>query len=643
MAKHEYSGSGGNDSKTVDRYYYTTDSGHSKNHDWYAYMYGGNDYYEYHGAWHLASGKKNLDVYAEMGGGNDTFLAQNCYEPATNFNIIVYGGDGQDTLQINCDDNRDHWLYGEDGEDTLLGDGGRETLYGGDNDDYLDSGAADDYLYGEAGNDVLFGGKDQDYLDGGDGNDFIDPGKRTGSDIDEVYGGAGKDIVTSGDFDDTVAGANAAVDWETWGVGQTILRVSILGASTATQGNPLVSAMYSTGTSALMTAVNSLMASGVESESVVSQADYVDFLDFDEQDIFVVTSSDEFGDVRGETSTSHGDFTLNADQTSSGNGGIVAILSPGYSFQNYISNNLQSSSVSLNTALGQIYEVVDKTRLEITRDGSDYYDGNGSQYDPSTIDSQLSAFNVSNNTSAQDFFNGLELDDGDSLYLYGAYAGRFFQGANIADTGNGTDRYIAGTDNADTLAVHGFTDYDDSAIAGRLYGMDGNDLLIGAGGTDYIFGGRGSDILVGHGGQDYLWGDGDNASGKDTEFEGSDTDLFVIDNTLNIIRDFNYDADGNGNQGHDVIMINLGKDYDQNIHAAPYQVDYNSWQRIWWESAENPSGTWVQLNGVNQFYFSEPLQCSSDGTDEYFIAASSDLSLLPTDTVNGGCWESYFD
>ena len=649
MTKHTYSGSGDDDSKTIDRSYDTTDDGYSKNHDWSAYMYGGNDEYVYAGANSLASGKHNLDVYAEMGGGNDYFFARNCYYPATNFNIIVYGGDGQDTLDISCDDNRYHWLYGEDGDDTLLGDGGHETLYGGDGDDFLQSGAAADSLYGEAGNDVLFGGKDQDYLDGGEGNDFIDPGKRTGTDIDEVYGGEGKDIVTSGDFDYTViTDESEAIDWGTYGALESVTRVTAYGTSTALSGSPFVSAVLTTGATGLNQIVNNLMTSGVESETEVSQADYVDFLDFDEQDIFVVTSSDEFGDVRGEPSTSYGDFTLNADQTSGGNGGIVAILSPGYSFENYINNNLQSTSVSLNTALGQIFEAVDKTRMEITRDGDDYYDGDGNKYDPDEIDDQLDAFNVSSNSSAHDFFDGLEIEDGHSFYLYGAYAGRFFQGANIADTGNGTDRYIAGTDNADTLAVHGFTDYDDDAITGRLYGMVGNDLLIGAGGTDYIYGGIGSDIIIGHDSQDNLWGDGSSASATDAEFEGSDTDLFVVgDSTgIDMIRDLNHDGQGTGNPDADVIMIKLGSDFDPNVDTAPYYIDNGTWGRLWWFGQESGNSSHVQISGsfsADAFYYSEYLQCSNDNNSDYYIAASTDPSLLPTDTVDGGCWEAFFD
>jgi len=643
MTTHTYNGNDEDNTKVFYRYYYNTDDGFYSNHSWEAYMGSGNDYLEYNGgAVRLADGYKNKDLYAELGSGNDDFLAKDCEYLATNFSFTVYGGSGNDTMEITCNKDREHWLYGEEGDDTALGEQGSENLYGGDGDDYLAGRRGEDYLYGGADNDVLFGGWDQDYLDGGDGNDFIDPGVRTGSDIDTVYGGTGKDIVTSGDFDSSIADSSSTVDWENWGIGQTILRTSALGASTATQGNPLVSAMYSTGTSALMTSVNSLMNAGTDSQSEVSQADYVDFLDFDEQDIFIVTSSDEFGDIRGVPSTSHGDFTVNADQTSGGNGGIVAILSPGSSFSSYIYNNLNSTSVSLNTALGQIFEVVDKTRLEITRDGSNYYDGDGNQYDTNTIDSQLDAFNVSSNTSAQDFFNGLELESGDSLYIYGAFAGRFFQGANIADTGNGTDRFIAGTDNADALAVHGFTDTDDDPIEGRLYGLDGDDLLIGAGGTDYIYGGRGADIIVGHGGQDYLWGDGDSTSSSSNEFKGGSTDLFVVDGSHDVIKDFNFDISGYTNK-EDIIMIRLGENFDESVHASPYQADGATWQKIWWENDENPSGTWVYLDGINTFYFSELLQCSTDGSNEYYVAASTDLSLLPTDTVNGGCWESYFD
>ena len=58
-------------------------------------------------------------------------------------------------------------MYGDDGNDTLLGHTGNDTLWGGLGNDSLDGGEGNDNLYGGDGLDHLYGGDGRDILNGG--------------------------------------------------------------------------------------------------------------------------------------------------------------------------------------------------------------------------------------------------------------------------------------------------------------------------------------------------------------------------------------------------------------------------------------------------------------------------------------------
>ena len=79
---------------------------------------------------------------------------------------VLGGGDGDDTLDGSVGNDV---LKGGDGIDTLNGDNGNDDLRGGNGEDTLDGGEGDDNLRGGNGDDILFGGEGSDYLTGGDG------------------------------------------------------------------------------------------------------------------------------------------------------------------------------------------------------------------------------------------------------------------------------------------------------------------------------------------------------------------------------------------------------------------------------------------------------------------------------------------
>jgi Ca2+-binding RTX toxin-like protein len=82
-------------------------------------------------------------------------------------------------------------IFGEGGNDTLIGGSGNDTLVGGNGNDLLQGMNGDDILEGDLGNDTLHGGPGDDYLNGGTSGTFY-----AGSDgTDVLDGGTGNDFV----------------------------------------------------------------------------------------------------------------------------------------------------------------------------------------------------------------------------------------------------------------------------------------------------------------------------------------------------------------------------------------------------------------------------------------------------------------
>lgn len=106
---------------------------------------------------------------------------------------VLIGGDGADYLEGNA------------GDDSLDSGAGDDELYGGDGDDDLDGGPGADQLYGESGNDRLAGGMGQNFLYGGDGDDFVEGGDDPGS-VDTIHGGTGNDIIHGKAGNDVIYG-----------------------------------------------------------------------------------------------------------------------------------------------------------------------------------------------------------------------------------------------------------------------------------------------------------------------------------------------------------------------------------------------------------------------------------------------------
>ncbi|WP_254512629.1 cadherin domain-containing protein [Anatilimnocola floriformis] len=121
--------------------------------------------------------------------------------------VIVNAGDGGDRVTA-TNSTAPVTVYGEDGNDVLIG---------GSNDDIFDGGAGIDRLIGGLGADILFGGADTDILEGREGNDLIIGGDGddrmigfTGNDV--LIGGLGRDIIDGGMGEDLLIGGRTSYD-----------------------------------------------------------------------------------------------------------------------------------------------------------------------------------------------------------------------------------------------------------------------------------------------------------------------------------------------------------------------------------------------------------------------------------------------
>jgi hypothetical protein len=81
--------------------------------------------------------------------------------------------------------------------------------------------------------------------------------------------------------------------------------------------------------------------------------------------------------------------------------------------------------------------------------------------------------------------------------------------------------------------------FNNVAANAKMFGGDGNDVLVGGSGNDVLFGGNGLDVLMGRGGQDYLVG----GNGVDLLFGEGSGDLIIAGKS---IRDYNEAALADG-------------------------------------------------------------------------------------------------
>ena len=132
-------------------------------------------------------------------------------------NDTLYGGKVVDTLHGDAGNDilhggaGDDVLYGGEGSDTLYGGEGKNILYGDAGDDYIYGGIGIDTIYGGTGNDIIIADLEADRIYGEDGDDYIEAGDGAnwvdgGTGNDTIYGGSGIDTLYGGEGNDILQG-----------------------------------------------------------------------------------------------------------------------------------------------------------------------------------------------------------------------------------------------------------------------------------------------------------------------------------------------------------------------------------------------------------------------------------------------------
>lgn len=139
---------------------------------------------------------------------------ENIFNSGTMFGNISFGG-GADFYSARGGDGR---VTG-----TIFGENGNDRLIGGDLDDIINGGANDDIIIGGTGDDLLIGAGDRDFLNGEQGDDII----RGGGGDDTMLGGQGADTLTGFGGDDLMDGGQGN-DALNAGVGADTFRFQLL-------------------------------------------------------------------------------------------------------------------------------------------------------------------------------------------------------------------------------------------------------------------------------------------------------------------------------------------------------------------------------------------------------------------------------
>jgi Ca2+-binding RTX toxin-like protein len=146
------------------------------------------------------TGGTNL-LYGDVGA--DTLVGSN--PTGTNPGDTLYGGDAAntDTGNDSLTAGARSLMFGQQGNDTVVGTGANASLYGGQGTDSLVAGGVS-YLSGDLGSDTLVtGATNQNTLLGGEGNDSL---YGVGGAQNILNGGVGNDILVAGSTDDTLIG-----------------------------------------------------------------------------------------------------------------------------------------------------------------------------------------------------------------------------------------------------------------------------------------------------------------------------------------------------------------------------------------------------------------------------------------------------
>lgn len=364
--------------------------------------------------------------------------------------VTVEGSSGQDLI-TGTENSEDistgagtDTVHAGSGDDLVDGGAGADRLFGDNGNDTLIGGSGDDFMNGRSGDDVLYGGQGDDTMRGGIGNDILVGYHDSQTDTDFEYADSlDPDHIYGNDGDDTIVA----------GSGDTVIGGS--GSDTFTLG------------------------SWIDPDNPVHIEDY----NADEDTLILVMPDDYSGPGR-----------ITIDHQSGGN----------HSGTLYLDGVRVAEITGSNTDLALRPSQVEVMTHEFAgdpdqdRDDDPEDEATGDTSDPPPVDPVTTI----QGTQGADLING-------SIESEQINSGN---GADTVNAGSGDD-LVYGEDGPDRLFGDNGSD--------TLVGGNGSDFMNGRAGDDYLLGGLGEDTMRGGIGNDVLYGYQDGS--PDNLFDDRDT------------------------------------------------------------------------------------------------------------------------
>jgi Ca2+-binding RTX toxin-like protein len=464
-------------------------------------------------------------------GGDDTISLNeaNGVLPAAQ----LFGEKGNDTLIGGSGNDQ---LFGGTGNDTLLGKGGNDLLFGGSGNDTLTGGDGDDQMFGQSGDDRMIWnpGDDSDLMEGGDGTDTA-----------EVNGGNGAETFTI-----TANGTRVRFDRVTpapffldIGTTENLVLNMNGGDDVFTAGNGLANLIQLTvdggaGNDTITGGDGNDTLIGGDGNDVINGGRGNDTAQLGTgDDTFVWNPGDGSDVVEGGAGTDTLQFNganIAEKIDISANGSRVR-------FTRDVANitmDLNSVEHINFVALGGADNITvgDLTGTGVTQVAIDLAGVRGSGVGDGAADSV-----TVNGTAGNDTIN--VTGAGTSVTVSGLAEQVNIDGADAVgdvltiSAGAGNDNINAA---ALPAAIIGLT-IDGGAGNDTITGSQGNDTLIGGDGNDFVNGGRGNDTAsLGNGDDTFVWNPGD---GSDVVDGGGGTDTLQF-NGANIAEKIDITANG---------------------------------------------------------------------------------------------------
>ncbi len=458
-------------------------------------------------------------------------------------------GTSSDDLLLGTDDVSET-IYGQDGDDIIIGFTGTDTLHGEDENDFLIGGYGQDTIWAGSGADYLSGGYGNDQMDAGAGNDVLDGGWG----MDLMSGGDGNDVYVFR-IGDGPGGLSYDTIYEAASEGLDTIRIIGVAPEDVKAWTDASGCYYLQYGADILQVISGTDFSG--GHTLVSS--YVEQIEFDGS-IFWDLTAGLFLNDRDEAQTIRG--SAQADIID-GNGGDDAIY--GYGGNDTLEGGAGNDLIDGGDGTDTITYANAAAGATINLYASTASDGDGG------TDTLIAIENITgsgyNDTlignSGNNVLNG---GNGTDTVSYAYASGAV--GANLSTgtaTGDGTDT-LTSIENL-TGSAYGDTLTGDSN-ANVLTGGDGNDTLYGNAGADTLYGGNGVDTIQGNAGNDTIYGDAgaDSLIGyedNDTIYGGDDGDTIYGD--YNNLDETTYAYSGSdtiyGGNGNDNIRGGKGNDF----------------------------------------------------------------------------------